>query len=150
MTHETSSLPSANPQEEKRRRHAAAQRRYRLKRTSAGHERQGKAPHGPRALSEEETRQAREHRRSVDADYRERVRQQKFIDKFGRRAFNKFYIPLLESSGPHLPGKQFIPEEVHEATQRRMLKSRRRRRIGEVPLNATLECVEHVESTETV
>ncbi|KAJ7194743.1 hypothetical protein GGX14DRAFT_404526 [Mycena pura] len=143
---------SSNNQEDKRqqrRRHAEAQQRYRQKFDSLylkfkftcfdsvyRHllETRDKARtrmarlRAQIALSEEVRKGALEHRRATDADYRERLRQQRFIDKFGRRAFVKHYLPLLDIAGPHLPGRQFVWPEESEAEERRKAKTRRRKK----------------------
>ncbi|KAJ7198722.1 hypothetical protein GGX14DRAFT_573163 [Mycena pura] len=80
------------------------------------------------AKSEEAARLAAERRCRVDADYRENCRRElsislagrlrynlltarKFIAKFGRDAYMKYYLPLYETHGPHLPGIKWVWED---------------------------------------
>ncbi|KAJ6514719.1 hypothetical protein DFH09DRAFT_1099442 [Mycena vulgaris] len=66
--------------------------------------------------------------REVDADYQERQRQSKFINKFGRRAYNKHYAPLhkTQGNGRHLPGVGFAwnDEDHSKKTKKKSSRSK--------------------------
>ncbi|KAJ7078699.1 hypothetical protein B0H15DRAFT_804722 [Mycena belliarum] len=97
---------------EKLARHALAQKRY-VERNRDSERRKARARMEKRRasikLSETETKLAAERRREVDADYRERQQQNKFIENYGRRMYKKHYLPLYETmgNGRHLPGIDF-------------------------------------------
>ncbi|KAJ7073550.1 hypothetical protein B0H15DRAFT_957083 [Mycena belliarum] len=108
--------------EEKCLRHSAAQRRYveknaedvRTKARIRMEQRRAKIK-----LTENGVALAAEHRREIDANYREKQRQKKFVQKFGRRAFRKHYLPLYETTGNgrHLPGVEFAWNDVTGASK---------------------------------
>ncbi|KAJ7180062.1 hypothetical protein C8R43DRAFT_1117410 [Mycena crocata] len=119
--------PKTTPQE-KRRQHADAQDRYQGAATDGTVRLLLRSPtytllRVPTRLrftrSEEDTILAAERRRVVDADYRERCRKKKFIEKFGRRAFANQYLPLHDIYGPHITGHKFNwPQEDPKSPRR--------------------------------
>ncbi|KAJ7430001.1 hypothetical protein B0H11DRAFT_2264442 [Mycena galericulata] len=122
-------------QEEKRRKHAEAQRRYRERRVPLLHAYSVTLEHPPcrnlattrekararmqtlrdkvRASSWRTKKLAKLRRRPADADSREVKRKQKFIARFGLDAFHDYYLPQHEIIGlAHIPGlivNQSIP-----------------------------------------
>ncbi|KAJ7885833.1 hypothetical protein B0H13DRAFT_1889456 [Mycena leptocephala] len=97
--------PAVND-EEKRRKHAEAQRKYRKRNLDATREkaceRMGRLRESAKPLKR---RLERKQRRSRDAEYQEVLRKRKFVAEFGETAFHKYYIAhqrLLAVD--HLPG----------------------------------------------
>ncbi|KAJ7843692.1 hypothetical protein B0H13DRAFT_2364657 [Mycena leptocephala] len=137
MTSESSQVdrPTLDAEEDRRRRHADAQKRYRDKnlektRTKARLLTCLVSLRSARELSEEATRLAAEQRRIVDADYRERSRKQKFIDKFGQCAFIEYYLPLHHVFGNHLPGRQFVWSDEVDKKRRRSRKAKSKSKVA--------------------
>ncbi|KAJ7917982.1 hypothetical protein B0H13DRAFT_1869765 [Mycena leptocephala] len=146
MTSKSSQVdrPAPDAEEDRRRRHADAQKRYREKnlektRTKARLRMERQVIYcatalltrlvslrSARELSEEATRLAAEQRRIVDADYRER----KFIEKFGQRAFIEYYLPLHHVFGNHLPGRQFVWSDEVDKKRRRSRKPKSKSKVA--------------------
>ncbi|KAJ7736637.1 hypothetical protein B0H16DRAFT_1466537 [Mycena metata] len=82
------------------KKHAIAQRKYRERHRAAIKE------------SEEKTKTAREQRREVDAEYRERQRQKHWIKKFGQQSFEDVYVPLSRIHGRNTSRLQFVRRPV--------------------------------------
>ncbi|KAJ7870846.1 hypothetical protein B0H13DRAFT_1896027 [Mycena leptocephala] len=110
-----------DPDVDRRRRHADAQRRYREKFGAY------KILRAERELSADETRLAAERRRPVDADYRER----KFIAKFGHHAFIQYYLPLHNIFGEHLPGRQFVWSDEKKGQRRKRRQSKTKPNVAD-------------------
>ncbi|KAJ7473897.1 hypothetical protein B0H11DRAFT_2236376 [Mycena galericulata] len=113
--------------------HAEAQQRYRDKNKDALREKarleMQKSHRAAIKDSEERQAMAQEARREVDADYRERQRQKKFIQKFGRRAFEETYVPLYKIYG-NRTGKLKFKLEDKAVTEARL---REEKRVGVDP-----------------
>ncbi|KAJ7120516.1 hypothetical protein C8R43DRAFT_1136892 [Mycena crocata] len=103
------------PEEEKRKRHAKAQREYRNRNLEAtrAKARERMADLRSRIQSPKQRYLARKNRRKTDADYREQLRRQKFVAEFGHEAFLEFYYPQYKICGtPHLAGVRTPWEEA--------------------------------------
>ncbi|KAJ7489988.1 hypothetical protein B0H11DRAFT_1912510 [Mycena galericulata] len=118
--------PLDRVQEERRRKHAEAQRRYRERNLAVTREKararmetyvhlrsSSSSPLiSPSSLRDEvrasswrTKKVAKLRRRPADADYREVKRKQKFIARFGLDAFHDYYLPQHKILGlAHLPG----------------------------------------------
>ncbi|KAJ6564326.1 hypothetical protein B0H19DRAFT_1140808 [Mycena capillaripes] len=86
----------------RREKHAKAQQRYREKNAAELREKAKLRMCAWRAAIKEDPEkrnEANEVRREVDADYRERQRQKKFIKKWGQDSFDKIYLPLYRIHG---------------------------------------------------
>ncbi|KAJ7248278.1 hypothetical protein B0H12DRAFT_1235016 [Mycena haematopus] len=84
----------------KRRNHADAQARYRERNLAQTRARARVRMQRLRAARDVEARrEAAEHRKKVDAEYREIRRQQKFMKTFGEQAFFTHYLPLVDKYG---------------------------------------------------
>ncbi|KAJ7036058.1 hypothetical protein C8F04DRAFT_1258433 [Mycena alexandri] len=114
----------------RRKKHALAQAKYRERNTDTLREkaresmkksvfkfkfyinpRLPKAMHRHRAAikeSEERTKAAREQRREVDTEYRERQRQKDWIKKFGQEPFERIYVPLSRIHGHNTSRLPFV------------------------------------------
>ncbi|KAJ7484574.1 hypothetical protein FB451DRAFT_1169617 [Mycena latifolia] len=80
------------------------------------------------ALTSRATRVAAIKQRDIDADYRERQRKKKFIEKHGVSAFYKHYLPQHELQGKkHLPGLRFedLDHPAPEAQKIRELRQKK-------------------------
>ncbi|KAJ7734487.1 hypothetical protein DFH07DRAFT_844805 [Mycena maculata] len=93
---------------ESRRRHALAQARY-WERNLESTRKQSQLGmvklREKRSTRKGGTQLARLERREMDADYRERVRQRNFVNKFGLSPYYNYYLPTLKRLGiAHLPG----------------------------------------------
>ncbi|KAJ7707080.1 hypothetical protein B0H16DRAFT_1746639 [Mycena metata] len=106
-----------DPLQEKHYRHAEAQRRYRernLKKTRTKARLRMERHCSKVYMSLEASNAAAARRQVVDAEYRERCREKKFIKKFGEKVFVRNYLPLHDIFGPYLPGQKFVAEEEVE------------------------------------
>ncbi|KAJ7719393.1 hypothetical protein B0H16DRAFT_1739423 [Mycena metata] len=125
----TDSEPDAK-EEARLLRRAEAQQRYRDKHLTAtrtkARQRMARLRAAARA-SPEATAAAAEHRRVIDADYRERCRKKKFIAKFGERALIQHYLPLHETHGPYILGKTWLwaSEKAPRRGRKKSKKSKR-------------------------
>ncbi|KAJ7132019.1 hypothetical protein C8R44DRAFT_730773 [Mycena epipterygia] len=109
MLSENISLKTRKPvisDEEKRRKHAEAQQKYREKNLEETREKAHERMHRLRESTKPlKKRLQRKQRRGRDADNREVLRKRKFITEFGEDTFYDYYLPhLRELSVAHLPG----------------------------------------------
>ncbi|KAJ7496060.1 hypothetical protein B0H11DRAFT_1910324 [Mycena galericulata] len=151
-----SEVPAAPPgrgslatQEDRRRRHADSQARYRARNLVDTRTKAQLRMERLRArieMSEEESQLAAQRRRIVDADYRERCRKKyaglerrppcppqfltvfgrKFIAKFGHRAFMEQYLPLHQIFGDHIVGKKFVWDDEEKKEKNKQKKKKRK------------------------
>ncbi|KAJ7127720.1 hypothetical protein C8R44DRAFT_873529 [Mycena epipterygia] len=112
----------------KRQRHAQAQHRYRernLEKTREDSQLRQERLRAALEASPDTKKEALAKRRAHDADYRERIRQERFINKFGRTAFRAQYVPLYKAHGKkHLPGLRFrFDDDAEERAWRKAQKA---------------------------
>ncbi|KAJ7081093.1 hypothetical protein C8R43DRAFT_1124399 [Mycena crocata] len=110
------SLKDNAPDEEKRKRHAQAQREYRernLEVTRAKARERMADLREVRSQSAKKRWLAAKKRRETDADYREQLRRDKFVSQFGYDAFLDIYYPQYKLHGTkHLAGVRSPWEEA--------------------------------------
>ncbi|KAJ7337609.1 hypothetical protein DFH08DRAFT_964580 [Mycena albidolilacea] len=108
------------PEDDKRRRHAEAQRRYRARNLD---ETRAKAREHMKTLrakprTHAEIQEAADKRRESDADYHELLRRRKFKAEFGVDALFKYYLPQYDlREQKHLPGLRFMWDEANKVAK---------------------------------
>ncbi|KAJ7699118.1 hypothetical protein B0H16DRAFT_1749487 [Mycena metata] len=101
------------------KKHALAQQKYRERNGEVLREKARESMRRHRAAIKDDAKKskaAREQRREIDAEYRERQRQKRWIKRFGEQSFKDYYIPLSRLHGRETSKLQFNSQQDATST----------------------------------